>query len=321
MIDFLFAVLLTHYFWLVFISLQKKYKFGRRISSLLTLLFSIAVIISPLILFSYLLSSEVIGKFSSLQNKWPIIQEKINMLIPNVNKILAFFNQSNINQKIAEFYSSGAAIFLNLVQSIFLNINSLVFHLMIVAFITYYLFIDGPNLLKKVHYLMPLPDKDERSLINEIKKITDATIIGTLLMGLLEGLAAVLIFISFQTVSPFFWAILVLIFSIVPIIGSTVIYISVALLTIVLGNLTKGILILLLGLLSSNIIQNIIKIKILGKKSGLHPALIMLSSIGGIMWLGMIGFIIGPLIASLFIAVWNQFGEYYKKDLLKWNKR
>ena len=61
-----------------------------------------------------------------------------------------------------------------------------------------------------------------------------------------------------------------------------------------------------LGMAGVAITQNLIKPKLLGNRSGLHPALALLATIGGIMWLGLIGFLVGPLLASLFIVVWQQ---------------
>ena len=66
---------------------------------------------------------------------------------------------------------------------------------------------------------------------------------------------------------------------------------------------------ILLGLGGVAITQNVVKPKLLGDRTGLNPALALLATIGGIAWLGLIGFLVGPLLASLFIVVWQQFGK------------
>jgi predicted PurR-regulated permease PerM len=61
--------------------------------------------------------------------------------------------------------------------------------------------------------------------------------------------------------------------------------------------------------------QNVVKPKLLGDRAGLHPGLVLLSTIGGIAWLGLIGFLVGPLLAALFIIVWEQFAKRYSQAL------
>lgn len=109
--------------------------------------------------------------------------------------------------------------------------------------------------------------------------------------------------------------------SIIPLIGSFVIYLLLGIVLVVMGHMFSGIAVIFLGVIGSNIIQNIVKPKILGSRAGLHPAFVLLSTIGGIMWIGLIGFIIGPLIASLFVAVWNQYGRHFSEELKEWNSR
>ena len=84
---------------------------------------------------------------------------------------------------------------------------------------------------------------------------------------------------------------------------------------IVTGRVFSGITVIALGLAGVAITQNLIKPKLLGDRSGLNPALALLATIGGIMWLGLIGFLVGPLLASLFIVVWRQFGKRYQAEL------
>ncbi|HBE00889.1 MAG TPA: hypothetical protein DC049_00225, partial [Spirochaetia bacterium] len=66
--------------------------------------------------------------------------------------------------------------------------------------------------------------------------------------------------------------------------------------------------------------QNLLKPKLLGDRAGLHPAFVLLSVIGGIYWLGIIGFIVGPLLTTLFLVIWNQFGIRFKHELEMRNK-
>jgi len=182
-------------------------------------------------------------------------------------------------------------------------------------FILFFVFIDGPKMIDRIKELIPLGDKDTDELISEMGNMTKATIVSTLIIGLIEGVYGGLLFIIFRLPSPMLWGIIILFMSLIPIIGANVIIIPAGIITIISGRYVAGIIIICLGIAGILVTQNIIKPKLLGGRSGLHPMLILLSTLGGIAWLGIIGFLIGPMIAALFIVIWNQFGMRFKDEL------
>jgi predicted PurR-regulated permease PerM len=101
----------------------------------------------------------------------------------------------------------------------------------------------------------------------------------------------------------------------IPLIGSNLIIIPAGLVVLFSGELGAGLVIIVAGVVGVAITQNMVKPKLVGDRSGLHPALALLSTIGGIAWLGLIGFLVGPVLASLFIVVWRQFARRYRSLL------
>jgi len=97
------------------------------------------------------------------------------------------------------------------------------------------------------------------------------------------------------------------------------IFFTAGILYLILGDFTTGILILTLGTGAVLINQNIIRPRLDGNKSGMHAAIVFLGSMGGLIWMGIVGFLAGPLIAALFITIWNQFGIKYKNRLTAFN--
>jgi predicted PurR-regulated permease PerM len=91
--------------------------------------------------------------------------------------------------------------------------------------------------------------------------------------------------------------------------------IPAAIIIMTAGNIIGGISLIILGLIGVAVTQNLLKPKLLGNRSGLHPGLVLLSILGGIAWIGVIGFLVGPLLTSLFIVIWNQFGLRYRQQL------
>jgi len=100
--------------------------------------------------------------------------------------------------------------------------------------------------------------------------------------------------------------------SMIPLIGITVVLIPFALFYILSGDVASGIVIIIVGVSGVTFTQNILKPKLVGDRSGLHQGIVLISSIGGISTFGIIGFIIGPLIATMFFVIWKQFRVKYE---------
>jgi predicted PurR-regulated permease PerM len=128
----------------------------------------------------------------------------------------------------------------------------------------------------------------------------------------MEGALATALFAVFRLPSPFLWGIIVMVLSMIPLIGTNLVLFPAGILTIVSGRPFAGLAILVAGTVGVFFTQNVVKPKLLGDRSGLNPALALLATVGGIAWLGIIGFLIGPVLASLFIVVWRQFALRYK---------
>jgi predicted PurR-regulated permease PerM len=131
----------------------------------------------------------------------------------------------------------------------------------------------------------------------------------------MEGTYGTIIFAIFGIPSPVLWGIIIMILSMVPLIGSNVIIVPAGLIQILTGQYIEGAVIILLGIAGIAVTQNIVRPYLQGGRSGLHPMIVLLSTLGGIAWLGIVGFLVGPMIASLFVAIWQQFGERYKEQL------
>jgi predicted PurR-regulated permease PerM len=202
---------------------------------------------------------------------------------------------------------------LELLQNAFVGVSNLIFHAIIIVSLFYYFLVDGKMLLDSVLKFIPLDSQSKDALIKEIQRMSDATLAGTVVIGIIEGVAGLVLFLILGVQSVLFWTVLVAVISIIPIIGSIVIYIPLGAIMILSGDLYNGLSLIILGTIGSNIIQSFIRPRIMGDKSGLHPTVALLSNLGGVVWLGLIGFIVGPMIAALFIAIWNQFEKQYNK--------
>lgn len=329
LIDIFLSILIARYSWPMFQFFCKRLKASEGLSALISVLIAMMAIILPLIFIVFIVSQETITQYAHLKGAWPAINQKIHAALPELQKnpnmkyikpLTETISKADVQSKLNEFAGAAAQFGIKILENTVINVNSIIFHFFLIIFIVYYFLLDGKAFLKKMHYLLPLNDEDEKELITEFNKITDGTLLGTLMIGAIEGIFGATLFVIFHLSSPIFWGIMILLVSILPMIGSAAIYFPACFILFFLGHKLAAIIFIILCIVGSNIIQNIIKPKLLGKSAGLHPAIMLLTTFGGIFWFGLLGFIIGPLFGALCVAIWNQYGRHYKEELTNWNK-
>jgi len=304
-------------------------KIGRGKGAFVTVLMSIFIVAIPLIVVGIMVSAEAAGNYTLFKEKWPEIQNYITSgaLLEKVKAIplvgehidLESIDFSQFQSKISEFVTTAAGFVFTLVQKAFVNITSLIIHSFFVLILMFYMLLDGEKLMGMIYRYSPLSDSDEKEFTSELVKITDAIIFNTFLVGVIEGCFGGVLFAFLGISSPFFWGVLMVILSMLPLVGANTIIIPVVIFEYIIGNYVTATILLILGTGGVLINQNILKPRLDGNKSGLHPAIVFVSSIGAIAWIGIPGFLVGPLTAALFIVIWNQYYKRYRGDLERWN--
>ena len=151
-------------------------------------------------------------------------------------------------------------------------------------------------------------------MIEKFVSVTRATIKGTLLIGVAQGALGGVVIWAVGIPSPVFWSLVMAILSIIPGVGVVVVLLPVAVYLFFKGSLLSGIAVLAAGTVIG-LTDNFLRPVLVGKDLKMHDLLILFSTLGGIAMFGLIGFIIGPIIASLFVTILNIYEEIYKKEL------
>ncbi|MDD4527163.1 MAG: AI-2E family transporter [Candidatus Margulisbacteria bacterium] len=320
-IDIFLAVILAHVMRGVFSFLCNKLKF-KQLAAALTVLAILLIIIIPIIVIGVILANELVKIYATIMISIPKAQVIIDKFseIYFLQPLFESGLQINVMQELTNVLRGSAGNIVNLTSQILITISFNIFHLFIICFVIYFLYTDGDILIKKLMYLSPLDDKEEQRLINEVVNITDATLLGTMFVGVLEGIYGALIFYLFGIGSPVFWGVVIMLLSVIPIVGAIFVLVPAGIFLIVSGKWVVGLLVIVLAYVGTTITQSYIKPIFVSRRAGPHPAIIFLSTLGGLAWFGPVGFIIGPVFASLFIGVWNQFGKKYNRELELWNR-
>ncbi|MCX6707574.1 MAG: AI-2E family transporter [Candidatus Woesearchaeota archaeon] len=276
----------------------------------------LVLILILLVIFSILIGSKILSELGNISLEGPFLSldgkcSSDTALCKASNYAAGILQDPRTNQVIFNFIS-------DISKSIIISIPSLALQVLIFIFTTYYLFRDGEAILKYIGEIMPLKKDFKVLLKKQTEDLFYSTVYGAIIVSMIQGVVATAAFIIFNsTQSPFFWGALSIIAAMIPFIGTALIWMPMSLFQIYQGYLSgstsmmwQGIGLFIVGLCLISTIDNMIKPKIVGKRAGMHPLLILLGALGGIALLDFIGVFIGPLILAFFIS----FLEVYKKE-------
>jgi len=322
LVSFLIAAILAHLFAPLYNFLLKRLK-KKGASSFLTCLLIALLIVVPVLVVLSLVVDEIQVTLDNFSLDPDGVQKMIITLGQNLKSVplLEHFDlEKNVNQEsIMLGVKSLSQNTLSILQSTYNGLAHFIFVTFVMFFSLFYLFIDGKSFVKKMMQLSPLRDKYEKVLIEKFNSITRATIKGTTIIALIQGFLGGVLFAFTGVPSPVLLGILMTVASVVPSIGSGLVWLPVGILMLVFGYFTQGMVILLVGGLVISMIDNFIRPKLVGRDTQMHPLLILFSTLGGIALFGISGFIVGPIIMSLFVAFWEIYALEFKAQLKEYN--
>ena len=315
--DIFLALLFTHFFF----PLKKLFnnKVNSRIAGALTIFTIIFIVVIPVGSIMVMVSSEISQLYMLFLEKWPEVQDNIAKKsqldfisqIPIIGPEISKETVIDFLKSIAQSVTGLATYSLSFLKSILLNLSNLLLHFMFTLLLTYYMLVDHDRIMDFVNHIIPLHQDNLDEMYSEIEKTGNATIKGTFLIGLIEGTFGAILLTIVGVQSSMLWGVAMFFLSMIPLIGITVVLIPFAIYFLLTGSIGYGIMILIVGISGVTFTQNILKPKFVGDESGLHQGIVLISSIGGISTFGLIGFLIGPMVATLFFVIWKQFALKY----------
>ena len=293
---------------------------GRRhLASLTTLLLMTIVVMVPLLLLISVVVAQAIDVGQAIT---PWIQGNVE----NPDKVsdylrhLPFYEQlvphrDAILQKVGELVTMISKFLVSGLSSATLGTANFLFMSFIFLYTVYFFQMDGDRLVKKVLYYLPLNSDDEILMLEKFTSVTRATLKGTLLIGILQGSLAGIAFAVAGIDNAVFWGTVMAVMSIIPSIGSALVWAPAAIILISQGSVFNGVgLLLFCGLIVGSL-DNILRPALVGRDTKMHELMIFFGTLGGIMMFGITGIFIGPLIASLFLTIWELYGIAFSQFL------
>lgn len=179
----------------------------------------------------------------------------------------------------------------------------------IMLYLLFFLFRDGRELAQAIKRAIPLSDDHTGQFAARFTSVVRATVRGNVIIAALQGLIGGIAFWALGLKPAFLWGVAMAILSLLPAVGAALVWVPAALYLALSGLWGKALVLVLVGVFVIGLIDNLLRPPLVGQETRLPDYVVLISTVGGISLLGMNGFVIGPLIAALFIAAWSIFVE------------
>jgi predicted PurR-regulated permease PerM len=221
-----------------------------------------------------------------------------------------------LTAKVTELSKSVAGYIFENLKSFTSNTLQFFVGLGVMLYALFYFIRDGKDFLNSILRLLPLGRGRDRLLLTHFQKTANSTLKVTLIIGGIQGILGGLLFLFTGIQGAILWGVVMIITAVIPVVGCALVWAPAGIFMMIAGHLWTGIFILAFGALVISMVDHFLRPILLSKDVSVHPLLIFLSTMGGIIVFGFTGFIIGPIIMSLALSVWRMYEEYYIKEIV-----
>jgi predicted PurR-regulated permease PerM len=303
-IPILSSLVISFIFYPLYYKIFKKTK-NENFSAFIVSLLIVLMIAIPSLIVIELTTQEISDIYEDITFKLTKDENLIEMQCQTESTLCKTVDAINNNPKI-RFYVSGAIT--TLTSTITRNTSEFlfalpkkIFNILIIFLLMLFLFKGGKENLQKIKDLLPLKGTHKDKLLGKIKDTLNGVVYGYLIVALFE---VIISFIAFSIVGnglALILSIIIGVLALIPLIGASVVWIPAAIIYFLNASPIKGLIIVIAGLIIM-FLDVWTRNKIIGKKTDIHPVIIALGVLGGIITLGPVGIIVGPVILSLFVT-------------------
>jgi len=179
--------------------------------------------------------------------------------------------------------------------------------LFVMLYLLFFLLRDGDDLAARIKRGVPLRDEQHKALVEKFTVVIRATVKGNVVVAILQGALGGSIFWVLGIRGALLWGVVMGILSLLPAVGTGLVWVPVAIYLLATGAMWQGMILIAFGVLVIGLVDNIVRPILVGKDTRMPDYVILISTLGGIAIFGVNGFLIGPVIAAMFIASWDIF--------------
>jgi predicted PurR-regulated permease PerM len=298
-----------------------RHAFGGReaAASVATVLIILVLVVGPLTVILTVVTAEAVRMTEDVT---PWVQQIVNEPL----KLSTYFDRIPGIQRIAPYRevlltrageaagTVGKAIVSSL-SSTTRGTLALIVDFIMMLYAMFFFLKDGRRYLDSIVRYLPLRDSEQNQMLQRFVSVTRATLKGTLLIGIVQGTLGGIMFAILGISGAVLWGLLMIVLSVIPLIGGALVWVPAAIILAIQGHWIKAIILTAFCSLVIGSIDNLLRPRLVGHDTQMSDLLVLFSTLGGIAVFGAIGFIVGPIIAALFVTIWEIFGRAYRDDL------
>ena len=296
--------------------LQARFGWQRNLTSLCTLSVCLVIAILPVIIISVLLVQEGAMVYKNIESGELDVAAYLaqfkHSLPPYFQHLLDRFGMGELNglrEKIVKSAMQGSQVLASQAFSFGQGTFEFVVSFFIMLYLLFFFLRDGPELARKIRTAVPLEESHKRRLQLKFNRVVRATVKGNLVVAVTQGALGGAIFWFLDIPSALLWAVLMAFLSLLPAVGAGIVWAPVAVYFLLSNMIWQGIVLGLFGIFVIGLVDNVLRPILVGKDTRMPDYLILISTLGGLAVFGLNGFVIGPLIAALFMSSWALFIE------------
>ncbi|OZI41399.1 AI-2E family transporter [Bordetella genomosp. 5] len=284
------------------------------LAALITLLMVLLLVILPLIAITGSLVQEGASLYQRMKsgnlNFGSYFQQAMDAMPASVHDMLARFDLADLGS-IQEKLSSGAMAASQFFATQLVNIGQDTFQFLVgfgvMMYLLFFLLRDGRHLSARLRAAVPLETHQKQHLFRKFTTVIRATVKGNIAVAACQGALGGVIFWVLGIQGALLWAVVMAFLSLLPAIGAGLIWAPVAIYFLLTGAIWQGVVLIAFGVLVIGMVDNVLRPVLVGKDTKLPDYVVLISTLGGMALFGLNGFVIGPLVAALFVACWDLF--------------
>jgi len=208
--------------------------------------------------------------------------------------------------------ASGVASFLvRSLAQVGLGTLSFFLQLFVMLYAMFYFLADGPAILGRILFFLPLALEDQEELLERFVSVGRATLKGSLLIAIIQGALAGLAYWVVGVPAAAFWGTVTTVGSVVPVVGAAIVWVPMVVYLLIAGHGGAATALFLWGVLVVSTADNFLRPRLVGRDARMSDLMVLLSTLGGLVLFGASGFIVGPIVAALFVTVWHLYGQAF----------
>ena len=299
--------------------IRRKVKGRQSLAAAFSLLILIVAVGIPLFGFTGIVANQAV-EISSAARPW--IENQI-IELGNWDEMLEQFpflsyifpEEGELLAKLSEFTAATGRFLADSVVEVTRGTAAFSLQVFVLLYAMFFFMKDGPQILDRIFYYIPLPEAFEDQLVDRIVSVASVVLKGSLVIGIIQGGLAGAAFLLVGIPGWAFWTTVMIVLSLIPAVGSALVWIPAAVFLFSTGPTGTALVFTLWCAIVVGTVDNFLRPRLVGQGAKMPDILVLISTLGGIFLFGAVGFIIGPIVAALFLGTLTIYGEMFSDSL------